>query len=63
MSELTKNEYFAMDKIVVEKEYIDNPNIDQLDIYTCVDGTGVREGEGFKEEIKMGDKGIRYRSN
>ena len=54
-SELTKNEYFAMDKIVVEKEYKDKSNTDHFDIYTCVDGTGVIEGEGFKEEIKMGD--------
>ena len=50
-----ENEYFGMKKINVESEWADCSNEEKFFILTCVEGNGTIEGEGFSEEIKMGD--------
>lgn len=52
---LCKNEYFGIEKISISKEYSDVSNEDKFDMYTCVEGEGVIEGNDFSEIIKMGD--------
>ena len=42
-------------KINVESEWADCSNEEKFFILTCVEGNGTIEGEGFSEEIKMGD--------
>ena len=50
-----ENEYFGMQKINVETEWSDYSNEEKFFILTCVDGCGTIEGDGFSEEVKMGD--------
>ena len=52
---LCKNEYFGIEKISISKEYSDVSDKDKFDMYTCVEGEGVIEGNDFSEIIKMGD--------
>ena len=44
-----------MQKINVETEWSDCSNEEKFFILTCVDGCGTIEGDGFSEEVKMGD--------
>ena len=50
-----ENEYFGMQKINVENQWSDCSNEEKFFILTFVEGNGIIEGEGFSEEIKMGD--------
>ena len=50
-----ENQYFGMQKFNIETEWSDCSNEDKFFILTCVDGNGTIKGEGFSEEIKMGD--------
>ena len=50
-----ENEYFGMQKINVETEWSDCSNEEKFFILTCVDGCGTIEGDGFSEEVKIGD--------
>lgn len=52
---LCKNEYFGIEKISVEKEFNDKSNEDAFYIYTCVEGSGYIKGNGFSEDIKIGE--------
>ena len=52
---LCKSQYFGIEKISIDNEYIDKSNEDNFDMYTCVEGEGVIEGKDFLENIKMGD--------
>ena len=40
---------------MIESEWADCSNEEKFFILTCVEGNGTIEGEGFSEEIKMGD--------
>ncbi|PRR81039.1 type I phosphomannose isomerase catalytic subunit [Clostridium vincentii] len=52
---LCENEYFGIEKIIIEKSVEENSNKEKFDILTCVDGEGIIEGKGYTEKIKMGD--------
>jgi len=52
---LCKNEYFGIEKLIIENSLIDRSNEEKFDILTCVDGEGIIEGKGYSEKIKMGD--------
>ena len=52
---LCKNEYFGIEKISISREYSDSSDDDKFDMYTCVEGEGIIEGNKFSEVIKMGD--------
>ncbi|MBE6052412.1 MAG: class I mannose-6-phosphate isomerase [Clostridium sartagoforme] len=52
---LCKNQYFGIEKISIVNEYNDKSDVDKFDMYTCVEGEGTIEGNGYKEEIKIGD--------
>jgi len=52
---LCKNEYFGIEKIIIEKSVEGNSSEEKFDILTCVDGEGIIEGKGYTEKIKMGD--------
>lgn len=52
---LCENEYFGIEKLVIENSLTDKSNEEKFDILTCVDGEGVIEGKGYSEKIKMGD--------
>lgn len=52
---LCKNEYFGIEKLIVEKSLKDNSDEEKFHILTCVDGKGIIQGNGYLEKIKMGD--------
>jgi len=52
---LCKNEYFGMEKLIIESSLTDKSNEEKFDMLTCVDGEGIIEGSGYSEKIKMGD--------
>lgn len=52
---LCKNEYFGIEKLIIENSLTDKSNEEKFDILTCVDGEGLIEGKGYSEKIKMGD--------
>lgn len=52
---LCENEYFGIEKISIKSEYKSVSDEDKFDMYTCVEGEGLIEGEDFKEIIKIGD--------
>lgn len=54
-SVLCENEYFGIEKYVVTEGAKEESNPERFFIFTCVDGEGTIVGEGFNEEIKMGD--------
>ena len=50
-----ENEYFGIQKFDITTEWTDESDKERFFILTCVEGNGTIEGEGFSEEIKMGD--------
>ncbi|SHJ87266.1 mannose-6-phosphate isomerase, type 1 [Clostridium cavendishii DSM 21758] len=52
---LCETEYFAIEKITIESSFDTTSYIEHFDILTCVDGNGNIVGEGFNEEINLGD--------
>ena len=50
-----ENEYFGIQKFDITTEWTDESDKERFFILTCVEGNGSIEGEGFSEEIKMGD--------
>jgi mannose-6-phosphate isomerase len=52
---LCENEYFGIEKLIIENSVTDKSSEEKFDILTCVDGEGVIEGKGYSEKIKMGD--------
>ncbi|OOM77307.1 mannose-6-phosphate isomerase ManA [Clostridium puniceum] len=52
---LCKNEYFGIEKLIIENSLTDRSSEEKFDILTCVDGEGIIEGKGYSEKIKMGD--------
>lgn len=52
---LCKNEYFGIEKLIIEKSLKHTSDKEKFDILTCVDGEGTIEGNGYSEKIKMGD--------
>lgn len=52
---LCENEYFGIEKLIIENSLTDKSNKEKFDILTCVDGEGIIEGNGYSEKIKMGD--------
>ena len=48
-------DYFGVDKCIVTNSYKNKGNLKNFEIFTCVDGEGKIEGEGFSEVIKKGD--------
>jgi mannose-6-phosphate isomerase len=52
---LCKNEYFGIEKLIIENSLMDKSDEEKFDILTCVDGEGIIEGNGYSEKIKMGD--------
>ncbi len=54
-SVICKNQYFGIEKISIDSEYLDKSNEDRFDMYTCVEGEGIIEGKDFSQDIKMGD--------
>jgi mannose-6-phosphate isomerase len=54
-SVLCKNEYFGIEKITVGESLKDSSDEEKFDIFTCVEGEGTIEGNGYSEKIKMGD--------
>lgn len=50
-----ENKYFGMNKINIETEWNDCSNEERFFILTCVEGSGIIEGDNFCEEIKKGD--------
>lgn len=52
---LCENEYFGIEKLIIEKSLKDNSDEEKFHILTCVDGEGIIEGNEYLEKIKMGD--------
>lgn len=52
---LCKNDYFSIDKCIVNSKFETSSKKDKFSIITCVDGYGNIEGNDFEEEIKKGD--------
>jgi len=52
---LCENEYFGIEKLIINSQYKDVSNLDNCYMFTCVDGEGTIEGEGFNEKISLGD--------
>lgn len=52
---LCENEYFGIEKLIINSQYNDVSNLDNCYMFTCVDGEGTIEGEGFNEKISLGD--------
>lgn len=52
---LCENEYFGIEKLIIEKSLKDNSDEEKFHMLTCVDGEGVIERKGYLERIKMGD--------
>lgn len=54
-TKIFKSKYFVIDKCIVANKYRGIGNLKTFEIFTCVDGEGKIEGEGFSEVIKKGD--------
>ncbi|GAB6168327.1 class I mannose-6-phosphate isomerase [Clostridium carnis] len=52
---LCKNEYFGIEKYIIEKSAKEESDKERFFMITCVDGDGTIDGENFSEKIKMGD--------
>ena len=52
---LCENEYFGIEKIIIESSFEDRSNKQKFHMLTCVDGEGTLVGENFSEKIKKGD--------
>lgn len=52
---LCENEYFGIQKYLIEESLKEESDKERFFMFTCVDGDGTIEGEGFNEKIKMGD--------
>lgn len=52
---LCENEYFGIEKMVIESLLKEESDKERFFMFTCVEGEGIIEGEGFSEKIKMGD--------
>lgn len=52
---LCENEYFGIEKYVVETALKEDSDEERFFMFTCVDGNGTIEGKGFSEKINMGD--------
>ena len=52
---LCKNQYFSIDKCVVDTDYTSSTNGDNFVILTIVDGSGKVTGNSYTETIKKGD--------
>ena len=52
---LCKNQYFSIDKCVVDTNYTNSTNGDNFVILTIVDGSGKVTGNSYTETIKKGD--------
>lgn len=52
---LCKNQYFSIDKCVVDTDYTSNTNGDNFVILTIVDGSGKVTGNHYTEDLKKGD--------
>ena len=53
--EFCDSEYFGVEKFDISTEWSDESNKEKFFILTCVEGSGVIEGENFSEKIKKGD--------
>lgn len=52
---LCENKYFHIEKLMIEKFYKENSDIERFYIYTIVDGTGTLKSENYKVSVKKGD--------
>jgi mannose-6-phosphate isomerase len=52
---MCKNEYFSIEKLIIEISLEDSSDKEKFYILTCVDGEGIIKGNGYSEKIKMGD--------
>jgi mannose-6-phosphate isomerase len=52
---LCKNEYFGIEKLIIDKVLRVSSEEEKFDILTCVDGEGTIEGNGYLEKIRIGD--------
>ena len=52
---MCESEFFNIDKAVISGELKDKSDVNTFSILTCVDGSGAIKGDGFKENIKVGD--------
>jgi mannose-6-phosphate isomerase len=52
---LCKNEYFGIEKLTIDKVLRGSSEEEKFDIFTCVDGEGTIEGNGYLEKIRIGD--------
>lgn len=52
---LCRNEYFGIEKLIIEKSSEHVTEKEKFDILICVDGEGMIIGNGYSEKIKIGD--------